>query len=101
LCIIGSPDLHFVNAIKIEHCDRSGANDEFTTLNYQISTTPAKEWKFVQGIEVCPDDQMKHNRRIPKIKDLLALEVAKEAKLKEPEVAAVLLYTGPMVRLNF
>jgi hypothetical protein len=96
----GSPDLHFVKAMEAEHCDRSGADDEFETLNYQIRTTPAKEWGIARGVEECPEEQMKCNRRTPKVEDLLALETAKEAKLKEPEVLAVLLYTGPMVGLN-
>ena len=86
--------------METEHCNRSGANDEFETLNYQIRTTPAKEWKFVRGLEECPADQMKHERRIQKVEDLLELEIAKEAKLEEPEVIAILLYTGPMVRMN-
>ncbi len=85
--------------METEHCDRAGATYEFETLNYQIRTTPAREWRIVRGLEECPTDQMK-NRRIPKVEDLLALETAKMAKLKEAEVIAVLLYTGPMVRSN-
>jgi hypothetical protein len=88
--------------MEIEHCDRSGANDEFETVNYHIRTTPGKEWNFVQGLEKCPAEQMTHNRRIPKVQDLLELDTAKEAKLKEPEIIAILLYTGPMVgRMNY
>ena len=86
--------------MEAEHCSRSGAHEMFETLNYQIRTTPAKEWKIVRGEEECPEDEKKFNRRIPKIEDLLALETAKEAKLKEPEIIAVLLYTGPMVRMK-
>ncbi len=37
-------------------------------------------------------------REIPRIADLMKLEVAKNAKLLEVEVIAVVLYTGPMVR---
>ena len=84
--------------METEHCNKSGANYEFETLNYQIRTTPAKEWKFVRGLEECPAEQMKNDRRIPKVEDLLGSETALEAKLKEPEIIAVLLYTGPMVR---
>ena len=41
---------------------------------------------------------MTFGREIPKIADLMKLEVATNAKLLEVEVIAVVLYTGPMVR---
>jgi hypothetical protein len=40
----------------------------------------------------------RYDRRIPDIKELLWLPIARKAKLLEVEVIAVVLYTGPMVR---
>ena len=41
---------------------------------------------------------MRAGRRVARLADLAALPVARDAALEEAEVAAVVLYTGPMVR---
>ena len=92
--------MNFVSAMENEHCSRSGAKEEFETKNYEIKTTPSKEWKIVRGEIKCPEDQIEHGRSIPKIGDLQKLDIAIEAKLQEPEIIAVVLYTGPMVDIK-
>jgi hypothetical protein len=53
---------------------------------------------IVSGELKCPEDQMRFKRRIPDTDHLLSLSTAKEANLQKPEVIAIVLYTGPMVR---
>lgn len=43
---------------------------------------------------------MRAARRISRLADLAALPVARDAALEEPELAAVVLYTGPMVSID-
>jgi hypothetical protein len=84
--------------MEAEHRSRACADFEFETNNYQIKTTPSKEWMIVTGNMPCPEHQMKNNRRIPDIEQLLCLNTSKEANLQKAEIIAVVLYTGPMVR---
>ena len=95
----GSPDLHFLSAMESEHRSRACANFEFETNNYHIKTTPSNEWMIVTGEMKCPEHQMKSNRRIPDADHLLSEGTAKEANLQKAEVIAIVLYTGPMVRV--
>ena len=91
------PDIK--TAMEAEHCKLTGCDQQFTTLNYTgITTTPRKEWDIVVNRKKCPHEQMRFNRRIPFISDLLELPLARNAKLSEAEVIAIVLYTGPMVR---
>ena len=41
--LIGLPDTQIKEAMKAEH----QSEDEFTTSNYNTTTTPLKEWQFV------------------------------------------------------
>ena len=82
-----------------EHCTKAGSKDEFETLNYAIKSTPYREWCLVVNKnKVLPEPDMRFGRRIPDIDELMTLDVAKRAKLSKPEVIAVVLYTGPMVK---
>ena len=112
-----------MQAMQGEHCTRFGHDLPFTTPNYQITTTPRKEWGIVVQGEEPPQEDMRHDRTIPDLAlarhwvgpdDLVLSEMddgaAPEERLRaaralittaglqRSEVAAVILYTGPMVR---
>ena len=85
--------------MRSEHCSWGGHSYEFKTPNYQVTTTPRKEWLYIVGDDKgkrvsCPD--MGHGRRIVSIEELLERPLAKRAKLTRAEMIAVVLYTGPM-----
>jgi hypothetical protein len=44
---IGPPNLDFECAMRSEHCDKDGADEEFIARNYSITTTPRQEWGIV------------------------------------------------------
>ena len=105
----------------LEHCVQYGFNLPFTTPNYQITTTSKKEWAIVvQGEQPAPEDR-RHGRTILDLalarhwaapdylvlsetnsptgaaRDAAARALVTSAGLQRVEVAAVILYTGPMV----
>ena len=92
---VGTPHLDFENAIRMEHCIKSGSSTPFTTPNYNITTTPKAEWQLVVSGDTANHD-MRHGRRIPRIEDLLKSETVTASKLTRIEVIVVVLYTGPM-----
>jgi hypothetical protein len=94
---IGMPHLNFKNAMRQEHCERTGCDVVFTTGNYQITTTPKLEWQYIVEQVSCPD--MGHQRRIISIHELLQRDLCKKANLCEEEVIAIVLYTGPMFQV--
>jgi WD40 repeat protein len=94
---VGMPHLNFKNAMRQEHCERVGCDVQFTTGNYNITTTPRQEWQYIVENVPCPD--MRHERRLVLISDLLQLDISKTAKLCEEEVIAIVLYTGPMFQI--
>ena len=49
---IGSANLDFETTMRLEHCNKCGCDQEFEAGNYQITTTPCKEWLYV----VCGDN---------------------------------------------
>jgi hypothetical protein len=83
--------------MQLEHCSREGCDASIRTTNYNLITTPKREWRLVLGEEDASDKELLFNRRIPSYKQLGGLEVAKTAKLTPAEIIAVVLYTGPMV----
>jgi hypothetical protein len=90
------PSLDFLKAIKLEHCQRPDSNEAFTTSNYNLCTTPAKEWSYaVDGVRA-PEAQLSHGRKIRSIDELMQLDIVKKAGLQREEVICVSLYTGPM-----
>lgn len=91
----GTPQPKFMQAMKLEHCSKFGYDLAFTTQNYFITTTPAKEWAIVVMNE--PTQDLGHGRRIRPLADAMTEKVVCEAGLCREEVAAVVLYTGPMV----
>lgn len=100
--------------MEAEHCKMAGSDFEFTTGNYRVTTRPREEWRLVLGrkgrteqdfvkwlkaeaISVGLGDAG-HGRRIPDLDELMKLESCEKAELREAEVIAIVLYTGPMVR---
>jgi hypothetical protein len=81
--------------MQMEHCSAFGHDKEFTTPNYNITTTPEKEWGITVNGETTQN--MGHDRRIRPLDELMQEKVVHDAKLIHPEVAAVTLYTGPLV----
>ena len=97
LFVPGDPLLDWLKAMEAEHCRRADSHTVFKTSNYGIETTAANEWAITLHQQESLAD-MRHSRRLPSIAALLQSDEAKKAKLSEPEVIAVVLYTGPMVR---
>ena len=96
--VAGSCHLDFRAAMEAEHCKRAGFDYVFTTSNYRISSTPKREWELAAGQAQCSFDELRGERRLKSVDELLKLDTAKSAGLTWPEVMAVVLYTGPMVR---
>ncbi len=87
--------------MQMEHCTGKFCHHVFVTDNYKISTCPFDEWHItvVGDLSKASSDAAKaHGRRFVSIEELMEVEVAVEARLIRPEVIAVVLYTGPMVR---
>ncbi len=85
--------------MRAEHCSLGGCSFPFTTPNYNVTTTPEQEWRYIVGDDdglrwPCPD--MLHERRIVPVTELLGTKLAQRAKLSREEMIAVVLYTGPM-----
>jgi ankyrin repeat protein len=101
---VGMPHLDFKREMMREHCERAGCDMEFTTSNYQITTTPKMEWLYVAGDEsgqrvTCPAEFMHHGRTILALDELRQLDLAVRAKLNDEEILALVLYTGPMYQI--
>ncbi len=83
--------------MKVEHCHSSDSHVKFVTSNYGLTTCPAEEWRIVKDIDKGFE---RDHRRIPNYKELKKAEFAERAKLGDPEIIAVILYTGPMVNVS-
>jgi hypothetical protein len=93
--VSGSPSLKFFKAMENEHKNQLDSDQIFVTTNYAISTTPRNEWEIVLLCDASRAD-MREQRRIPRISDLMELQISKDSQLEETEVIAVVMYTGPM-----
>ncbi len=78
-----------------EHINQFDSDQTFVTTNYEITTTPRNEWNVILLCDESRADMREH-RRIPKICDLMTLQISKDSQLEETEVIAVVMYTGPM-----
>ena len=65
-----------------EHCARFDSDEAFETGNYRITTTPRREWRIVVDGDAGLAD-MRAGRRIPAIRELMALQTARDAGLVE------------------
>jgi hypothetical protein len=86
-----------MKTMEAEHCNRPDSKIPFRTSNYGIDTCPLDEWVITTKRDASKAD-MRHDRRLPDIAQLLQDDAATRANLNEAEVTAVVLYTGPMVR---
>eukprot|EP00300_Choanocystis_sp_HF-7_P042383 c9144_g1_i1.p1 GENE.c9144_g1_i1~~c9144_g1_i1.p1 ORF type:complete len:971 (+),score=219.31 c9144_g1_i1:89-3001(+) len=93
---LGYADLSFMERMEAEHTKLLGCDTGFTTPNYQITTTPKQEWGYVVRGAECPPEQRGNGRRMVPLHQLMELPSTKTAGLRECEVAAIVLYTGPM-----
>jgi hypothetical protein len=92
---IGDASLDFLKAMEAEHRHAPDSKKTFQTANYAIRTCPRNEWCIVVNHDESLAD-MRGNRVIPVIDDLLQLEHARKAQMTKEEMIAVVLYTGPM-----
>ena len=114
----GTLSLKFEKVMEVEHCSSKDSHREFTTKNYQLTTYPKQEWTLV--VKSRPEtEDMGHGRVLKDVDKLLAdyngklvadcrkstsskdFQEAKVPKIQRPEVIAIVLYTGPMVRRYF
>ena len=89
--------MDFFKAMRAEHCSKAGSRELFTTPNYNITTSPENEWRVIVERVPCESSHMNHGRVIPDPNILCKSSEALRANLKDVEVIAVILYTGPMV----
>ena len=78
-----------------EHCESFDSDQEFTTSNYKVTTTPRREWLIVVNRDASLAD-MRHGRRLLSIDDIMRRDEVKAWGVSREEIIAVVLYTGPM-----
>mmetsp|Transcript_42056 Transcript_42056/g.101359 ORF Transcript_42056/g.101359 Transcript_42056/m.101359 type:complete len:169 (+) Transcript_42056:3-509(+) len=92
---IGLPSARLRDAMEAEHCERDDSKEAFSPGNYDTTTTPAEEWKIVSN----PSEGAKVSQGLRRVLDageVMQLPIAKQAGLRQEEVVALQLYTGPM-----
>jgi len=92
----GYPHPQIEKGMEDEHCEESfGCNVEFTTNNYNINTTPKKEYEIVKDPDQCPDEYRKDKERkeivrhIKRSEESLKSTLAEQAELVLMEVRAI------------
>jgi hypothetical protein len=112
---IGAPDPKVREAMENEHTKAPDSQDEFTSGNYGITTTPHTEWLFItepgkKGVEWPVEEKLRgggsgEKMRKPMLLDELRRKLAEvNAQLKEMKETELLLeeafgarlYSGPM-----
>jgi hypothetical protein len=93
-CIPGAPDPNFSKGIKDEHTVLWGSDQEFTTSNYGLTTTPKKEYEISTGAQTCPPmDMLDRNgnrvRVVQSLEELKRLKLSQQARLTDDEILAV------------
>ena len=80
------------------------STEEFKTLTYNILTSPAAEWGIVVEKRPISEEHKKSGRAVRDFAALLCSEKMKpqdqRAGLREEEIIAVILYSGPMVSFS-
>ena len=92
----GYPHPQIEKGMEDEHCEESlGCDVEFTTNNYNINTTPKKEYEIVKDPDQCPEEDKKDKdrkkivRNVKRPSELAASSQAVQAKLMLFEVLAI------------
>ena len=110
--LIGTPNPKIMVGMETEHCRRGNCRAEFTSGNYNLTTTPITEWEFVvmprEGFPYphTPRDKAlwrggnkwkgKEGRDVIPLGIFLEKAEVKRAGLIKEEVIGLRLYTGPM-----
>jgi hypothetical protein len=110
--LIGTPNPNVLPGMEAEHCRRGNHATQFTSSNYNVTTTPAMEWEFVvqpkEGFAYphTPRDKSrwllgndwkgKVGREAEHPDVFKKKKEVKRAGLREAEVIGLRLYTGPM-----
>jgi hypothetical protein len=113
--LIGTPNPKILQGMQAEHCLRGNSRTEFTTSNYNVTTTPATEWEFVveprDGVAYphTPKDKAqwpkdvdwkgKCGRETEDVEVVMQRKQVTLGGLLKMEVIALRLYTGPMFAL--
>ncbi len=110
--LIGTPNPKIMQGMHAEHCLRGNSRTEFTTGNYNLTTTPTTEWEFVveprDGVAYphTPKEKAqwpkgmgwkgKSGRKAEDVEVIMQRKQVTLAGLLKMEVIALRLYTGPM-----
>lgn len=92
---IGLPSPRLLDGMEAEHCRRRDSKDEFSPGNYNTTTTPSQEWLVVTN-EVKAREASTGERIVKTLPELMRDPLVAKASLRDVEVLALLLYTGPM-----
>ena len=92
----GYPHPQLEKGMEDEHCDEVlGCDVEFTTTNYNIKTTPRREFEIANNPEKCPEEDKKDKdrkkivRNVKRPSELAASSQAVQANLMLVEVLAI------------
>ena len=112
--VVGAPDPNLREAMENEHTQGHESTKEFTTGNYGVTTTSAKEWAFVvddalpgdlklaaEGAKLPERDKCRKKTPLAVLEKKAEamnakLEEAKQPVLVVEEIIAANLYTGPV-----
>jgi hypothetical protein len=115
--LIGTPNPKIMQGMQAEHCLRGNSQREFTTGNYNVTTTPAMEWEFVvepkEGVPYphTPKDKTlwpserklewkgDNGRDTENLEEFMKIKQVRSAGLMKEEVIALRLVSGPMFML--
>jgi len=74
--------------MEAEHCRRKGCDSPFSPGNYDMTTTPAAEWRVATEAEEGKRVSVGERRVVP-VETLMESEIVKEAGLRREEVVAL------------
>ncbi|KAJ1475862.1 hypothetical protein T484DRAFT_1826830, partial [Baffinella frigidus] len=92
---IGLPDPRLLEAMTREHCTSGDSKLLFSPGNYDTTTTPEAEWRAVTD----PEEGRRVSvgkRVVQALAELTKDPVLQKAMLRDEEILALQLYTGPM-----
>ncbi len=94
LAAAGAPHPNLSKGMEEEHCVKAGCDDEFVSTNYDVRTTPLKEYEIATSRRECPPKDMldKKGRKVRIVRDineLKMLKLAQTAGLVTEEIMAV------------
>jgi hypothetical protein len=96
---VGQPNPDPEKGMRIEHTESQAAHLKFRTSNYDILTTPSKEYHLVESGGQGKDVSERVERTLRPLGYYLNLDIVKKAQLTGGEIKAVVIYTGPMFQI--